>query len=484
MIRLMLLLAVTASAAAAPSPAPMLVVREPGHDLGKLRQAETVRFNVRLENLAYEPIKVVGGNSSCNCLEMELPITLAAKEIRDVTATFRTEMREGEVVARLTLAVEASRPAPGVDVWANCEVVPEFRADTKVAFGRVAAGAAVRRTLRIEPVAASDATVTAVEVDPPVFVATSPSSGPGKDWLISVEPNAELPQGEYRALVVVRTTSTRRPEVRVPVSCTIDRGYVLSVDQAMLGIRDYERAEEGRARITISRADGQPVEFGRAEPSAPYITARCEAPGAPPRECAVEIAFSLALGRPPSNAVIDETVVLHDGAGRPVLRIPVRALLRSAEPCCAPSTAEGRAKERAALERGMPPYFRTEDAEGRLADSGAFAGTPTMLLFFCGCPACHAIAVDLARLDPKPFAVYGLLHWDPEKARGFAERTGFPGRLLLDTGARIGERYGVPACPYLVVLDEQGRIVHRRLVHLERGASVLQQARDALAGNR
>lgn len=111
--------------------------------------------------------------------------------------------------------------------------------------------------------------------------------------------------------------------------------------------------------------------------------------------------------------------------------------------------------------------FRAPDLQGRDVAVSPGREARCLLLFFCPCQNCRALARGLrlsGALRGRPdIRVVGVLHASPGQARAFNEETGFPGQLLVDEMGSVSEAYGVEQCP-------DGWLVRRgRAEHLSSG---------------
>jgi thiol-disulfide isomerase/thioredoxin len=118
----------------------------------------------------------------------------------------------------------------------------------------------------------------------------------------------------------------------------------------------------------------------------------------------------------------------------------------------------------------------------RLAD---FRGRVVLLDFWATwCGSCRA---ELPKLTALERDVDGLVvlavNVDAEKktVERFAQQVPLPARVLLDPQGKVTDRFAVPALPWQVLVDGQGRIVRQgRRVH--EGAAALRQEMPRLRG--
>lgn len=452
-------------------------------DLSQLRQGAILKVPVDLTNTSEKPVVVTRGVQSCNWASSDLPVTVAAKETRRITLALDTRRREGPGVLFVHLDVDG-RSENATGLAAPFTVLPEFKTvPHEIDFGKVDAGAAVvPKSVFISPVADQEARILRWRMDPPLFEVGEPHLQDGPPWEFSVQPKAALPQGDYAAVLVAETTSTVRPEVRVPVRCIVEGAMVCEPEFVSLGITPYEDSGGVRATVTLHRRDSGPFTVARLAASAPYIAAACKTLGQSAASHAIEVSIDIGA-RPPSNTLVSESILVSETKdGDRAITIPVRGLFHAIEGVSNSADPNTLAYEWQAIQKGRPPFFRTRDLEGRDVGTPTLRGTPTVLVFFSGHPACEELARGLARADASPFAIYGLQHLGRERNRAFVERTGFRANSLLDdVGAQIGRHYRITTCPYVVVLNADLRIVMRRTVEDGETADILlQHARDAL----
>jgi peroxiredoxin len=85
-----------------------------------------------------------------------------------------------------------------------------------------------------------------------------------------------------------------------------------------------------------------------------------------------------------------------------------------------------------------------------------------LLLFFCRCPNCFALAEQLraAPIGKRPvdLNVYGVLRGNAAQAARFEHVTQFPGTLLADPRGQIHDLYQVGPCPNAWLVDQGGDV--------------------------
>ncbi len=136
------------------------------------------------------------------------------------------------------------------------------------------------------------------------------------------------------------------------------------------------------------------------------------------------------------------------------------------------------------------PDFTLSDANTsikRKLSEFVVAKRPVALFFFCGCPACHAVATHWGRFQrggvlPTTAATVIVYQSDEaEEARTFARATGLDTKrtaVLLDGDLRVTDTlYHALPCPRLLALDENGTIryikPHEGDTDAEKNASTL-----------
>jgi cytochrome c biogenesis protein CcmG, thiol:disulfide interchange protein DsbE len=120
---------------------------------------------------------------------------------------------------------------------------------------------------------------------------------------------------------------------------------------------------------------------------------------------------------------------------------------------------------------GRAPVVEGEDPDGAARSVGG-AGQTTLVVFLShSCPHCQAevpVLVDMAEDGAfDEHRLVGVLTGTNPEAPNFPpvawlEREGWPGEILLDDERyTAADAFGVSAYPFLVVLDEGGRVVAR-----------------------
>lgn len=107
------------------------------------------------------------------------------------------------------------------------------------------------------------------------------------------------------------------------------------------------------------------------------------------------------------------------------------------------------------------------DLSGRQLPARWSAG-PTVLLFFCGCPACQAIGGFLCgpgRAVLSRARIVTVASMSPESARHLDAEAELPGVIVPDPSRFITARFGVQSCPRAVVLDSDGDV--RKVIALD-----------------
>ena len=147
---------------------------------------------------------------------------------------------------------------------------------------------------------------------------------------------------------------------------------------------------------------------------------------------------------------------------RPFLAMLVFLVLLPAGPCLSRPT----------LARPTPA-FTLPDLGGKPRTLAEFHGRPVALFFFCGCDACRRCAVawgDAQRsgaLAPLPSVI--VFSGDAAAAKRFREEAGLEAAqttMLTDPADQVADRYQVPVCPRVFVLNAAGDL---RYTNNERG---------------
>jgi peroxiredoxin len=106
------------------------------------------------------------------------------------------------------------------------------------------------------------------------------------------------------------------------------------------------------------------------------------------------------------------------------------------------------------------PEFELPDTDGYLHRLSRLRGRRVLLLFFCGCATCRALAPEwekIHRADPE-VAVFGIAAVGSAHVRQFrrATHTTFP--ILFDANYGVASRYGSLECPRSWLVDESGTV--------------------------
>jgi peroxiredoxin len=136
------------------------------------------------------------------------------------------------------------------------------------------------------------------------------------------------------------------------------------------------------------------------------------------------------------------------------------------------------------LPLGAPaPALPKEDLFGRPVTLGAERGKKTVLLFLSrGCPGCRAAMTEMPVLATREDMILVLVvSGKPLDARlflaTFRREIGFPHvPALADPDSKLTQQYNARAVPYVVVVDEDGRIGAQGAVPLDQLGSLFHQA--------
>jgi AhpC/TSA family len=108
------------------------------------------------------------------------------------------------------------------------------------------------------------------------------------------------------------------------------------------------------------------------------------------------------------------------------------------------------------------PAFRAFDLRGNTVYVSPGKRGRCILLFFCICPRCqalaHALGMPSTHRVTEEFQVLGILHADLRQGEKFVVDTGFRGRLLVDPLGEVHAMYGVGPCPNVWFVNRGGTI--------------------------
>jgi len=95
------------------------------------------------------------------------------------------------------------------------------------------------------------------------------------------------------------------------------------------------------------------------------------------------------------------------------------------------------------------------------------------LMFFCGCPRCHAAARRIGALQraQRLGPIMAVIALPTEDAQVFVKQSGLVGEVLVDPSDGTAEEYESTACPRILLIGMPGRhILYRSRAELEGAA--------------
>jgi hypothetical protein len=307
-LRAWLLLLGGAALTAAPlsfaeAPAPRVVIEAPVHDFGTAEEGTTVEQVFRLRNDGSDWLRIEQVKGTCGCTVGAAAGTLVAPG--------------GETTVMVTLDTRrlAGRTTKTVTVYTNDPVSPrlgltvtgEVMTDLVIApqplyLGRLRRGERVRREVRVIPGRpGGTAQVVQIEQVPPSLSVTIwPGDVPGEQKLI-VDVIGELPLGRFNDELVLRTTSTSRPVVKLPVMANVQGDLAVLPPQVTFDVasdgsaapHDVRIENHGRQPLSVTAVTAPPPvewELTTLRPGTEWkLTLRLRTPLTAPLEGAVEV---------------------------------------------------------------------------------------------------------------------------------------------------------------------------------------------------
>jgi hypothetical protein len=230
------LLATASLSFATQQKAPSIAFEYLTKDLGKVTQGQKATHIFKFSNKGLAPLEISRVESSCGCTAAILSSkVIQPGETGQIEVTVSTE----GVVSKITksVTVNSNDPLqPQMVLNVSADVEPEFTlSERSIYFGNVARGKEVVRELivSIQP-GKSMKLLSAESTDPNVTVKLesipapakgSPGAGMKSMKLIAVQ-KADTKEGYHFGEVVIKTTSTFTPEIKISV-----RGMVTAATQ-------------------------------------------------------------------------------------------------------------------------------------------------------------------------------------------------------------------------------------------------------------
>jgi len=119
-----------------------------------------------------------------------------------------------------------------------------------------------------------------------------------------------------------------------------------------------------------------------------------------------------------------------------------------------------------AQSRPEAPDFTLKDLDGHSFHLKGQRGKAVLIQFWASwCGPCRIEMPSVEelhrRFQHKGLTVVGVNDEDPEVAQEFLQEQDFTFPMLVDAGGEVGNAYEVDAIPTLVLIDQEGKIVHR-----------------------
>ena len=101
----------------------VIAAETPVIDLGEVRSGQEVTVEFRLQNLSARPVTILGANSDCGCLVLDLPKTVNGSEVTSLRVGFApTSRQEGTQISH-TAALTLDTDAPPVLLRTVAQVI-------------------------------------------------------------------------------------------------------------------------------------------------------------------------------------------------------------------------------------------------------------------------------------------------------------------------------------------------------------------------
>lgn len=111
------------------------------------------------------------------------------------------------------------------------------------------------------------------------------------------------------------------------------------------------------------------------------------------------------------------------------------------------------------------PEFSLEDTRGNRIEANAFTGRQTLVTFWSPtCPHCKEMMSDLRKWDKGKGADEPALVVFSDGERDEHERLGLKSPIVLDSGYKTAEKFGMFGTPSAVLVDGEGKIVSETAV--------------------
>ncbi len=195
---------------------------------GRIAQGTIVAHTFRFRNGGKRELRLVGVSPACSCASAVWTRSVPPGGSGEIVAQLFTSDLEGRVTR--TIAVESNdrRNSP-VLLSIAADVVPQFTVVPRlVDFGAQPAGNTPGRTVLITREFGDSEFLGARSSDSSVTVTLTVLGGDPSRAQIDVMQRAEAPPGTHFGNVVVRTSSSTKPELRIPIRGSVYLGIPTS----------------------------------------------------------------------------------------------------------------------------------------------------------------------------------------------------------------------------------------------------------------
>jgi hypothetical protein len=208
------------SAMPALAQAPRIALEGTDYNFGRVYQGEKVEHVFHFRNSGDAPLNILKVRSSCGCTAALVSSTaIGPGEAGEVRATFDSTRFRGEVVK--TVYLYSNDPVRQVAQFTirgevKAELVPD---PPQLDFGVLNAGEEKELRLKLSNQGEEEIAFPGVETTTPELKAALSESelGPGKSTELVVRAIPRDGKGRLSGYVLVKTSSSRIPELRIPV---------------------------------------------------------------------------------------------------------------------------------------------------------------------------------------------------------------------------------------------------------------------------